>query len=77
VLLPLVPLCVVVFGFTIINLIRGQSFTEVMIRLGELWQISKPYLQGLNVIIGVLIALTILWKNKGKIINYFRKQGKS
>lgn len=77
VLLPLVPLCVVVFGFTIINLIRGQSFTEVMIRLGELWQISKPYLQSLNVIIGVLIALTILWKNKGKIINYFRKQGKS
>ena len=74
-LLPLIPLLIFVFAFTIIKLLMGQSIDQSATQLADLWQVSKPYLQGLTVIIGAPIMLATLWRSRGKIKRLLSSRG--
>jgi pyruvate,water dikinase len=73
VLLPLLILCLAVVVIALIQLLMGKSFPQVGTHLGELWQGGKPYLIIPTNIMGALILLSILWKNRRKIIKIFVK----
>jgi phosphohistidine swiveling domain-containing protein len=73
VLLPLLILCLAVVGFALIQLLMGKSFPQVGTQLGELWQVGKSYLIIPTNIMGALILLSILWKNRRKIKKIFAK----
>jgi rifampicin phosphotransferase len=73
VLLPLVMLCLAVVAFALIQLLMGKSFPQIGTQLGILWQTGKPYLIIPTNIIGALILLSALWKNRRQIKKMLNK----
>ena len=67
VLLPFAMLVGFVCIYTVVQLISGQTFSQVITQLGALWEVYKPYLQGSTAIVGIPALSIILWRNRKPI----------
>ncbi len=76
-LLPFAMLFVFVLVYTAVQLILGQTYSEAVNQLGELWQVYKPYLISSTYIVSVPILSIILWKNRKTIIRFLSSISKS
>ena len=74
VVLPVVLLILVVIVYVVIKLMMGYSIPETMVQLAGLWQTAGPLLIGITNVMGVVIILTTIWKNRKKLQDFIAKE---
>ena len=77
VLFPIAILFLFIFVYSVVQLILGQTFSQVVIRLGELWQVYKPCLIGSTYIVSIPILSMTVWKNRKQIKRFLSSLSKS
>ncbi len=63
--------------YMVVQLILGQTFSQIAMQLSDLWHLYKPYLRGLTVTVGVPILSMTVWKNRKLMKRLLSKQATS